>query len=45
MKKVEYDQDGYPVNDREDGVLGLEKFTEEDFAFLEELNELTREFQ
>lgn len=31
--------------DREDEIRGVVKFTEEDIAFLDELQELVREFQ
>ena len=45
MKKVEFDEDGYPVYKEDDKHPEDEKFTEEDYAFLEEFREMMREFQ
>ena len=43
--KVHQDLEVFLDRDREDEILGFEEFTEEDYAFLEEFQELAREFQ
>ena len=45
MMKVEFDEDGYPLRMQEDEVIPDDKFTEEDYAFLDEFRELMEEFQ
>ena len=39
------DWEGLLVRDREDEIQGVVEFTEEDYAFLEELRTLAEEFQ
>lgn len=43
MKKVIYDEEGYPL--REEEVIPIvEDFTEEDYAFLEEMREMAEAY-
>ena len=44
MKKVEYDEEGYPIY-KEGDTPPVGQFTEEDYAFLEELREMIEEFK
>lgn len=44
MRKKDQDLEDLLEKDREDEIRGLEKFTEEDYAFLEELREMEKEF-
>lgn len=44
MAKVQFDEEGYPIRDREESDPEIEKFTEEDIAFLLEFQEMTKEF-
>lgn len=45
-RRIHEDLEPFLERDREDEIRELvEEFTEEDFAFMDELNELTREFQ
>ena len=41
---VQYDKDGYPLRDQEETNPDLEKFTDEDLAFLAELREMLEEY-
>lgn len=45
MGKVQFDDEGYPIRGQEESDPEMEKFTEEDYAFLEELRELMEEFR
>ena len=42
MAKVQFDEEGYPI--REESDPEMEKFTEDDIAFLQEMREMTKEF-
>lgn len=44
-KRVHKDLEPFLERDREDEIQGLEKFTEEDRAFLDEFRDLMEEFQ
>ena len=45
MMKVEFDEDGYPIRMTEEETPQDDRFTEEDYAFLDEFRELMEEFQ
>ena len=45
QKKIHPDLEPFLDKDREDEIRGLEEFTEDDYAFLEEFREMTEEYR